>query len=235
MVEKLLDELSSVEQVEAIALGGSRAGTVYDENSDYDVYLYCTVPIREDIRSEILSRYCSTMEIGNHFWEYEDNCTLKDGVDIDILYRSLDELTHPGKKRLVSLCRQQCRILPERFEENLDQLFGDMFTDPIRCAQMTNRLADELEKRIQGSASAIISTIPPIPYQPETAWIGSALCLSWIISMMLMRRMERYASTNSMTIITTAKISGISSACGLSIRRISSVSTMSRRKTCQIP
>ena len=30
------------------------------------------------------------MEIGNHFWEYEDNCTLNNGVDIDILYRDLD-------------------------------------------------------------------------------------------------------------------------------------------------
>ena len=90
MVETLFQELSALPQVEAVALGGSRAGTQYDERSDYDVYLYCTAPIGGDVRAALLSRYCDVMEIGNHFWEYEDNCTLKNGVDIDILYRDLD-------------------------------------------------------------------------------------------------------------------------------------------------
>lgn len=31
------------------------------------------------------------MEISNHYWEYEDNCTLKNGVDIDIIYRNSDD------------------------------------------------------------------------------------------------------------------------------------------------
>ena len=93
MVNRLFDELAALPAVEAIALGGSRAGTDYDEKSDYDVYLYCTEPVPEATRRAILSRYCSRMEIGNHFWEYEDNCTLTGGVDIDILYRSLDAFT----------------------------------------------------------------------------------------------------------------------------------------------
>ena len=90
MFDSLIQELSKLDAVEAIALGGSRAGTQYDERSDYDVYLYCTAPVPEGTRRKILSGYCSVMEIGNHFWEYEDNCTLSNGVDIDILYRSLD-------------------------------------------------------------------------------------------------------------------------------------------------
>lgn len=237
MVENLFQELSALQQVEAIALGGSRAGKNYDEKSDYDVYLYCTSPISEDVRFQILSKYCSRMEIGNHFWEYEDNCTLNNGIDIDILYRNLDdfsqdvasvvescqarngyttcmwhnlmtckviydkdgrlkaakerfaipypqqlkqniieqnmrllhtampaydvqiskaikrndfvsinhrvaafmesyfdiifavnELTHPGEKRLVQLCRETCKILPKNFEENLHKLFQHLFT-----------------------------------------------------------------------------------------------------------
>lgn len=91
MVEKLFYELSTLPQVESIALGGSRVGTHYDEKSDYDVYLYCTEPIDESVRETILKKYCSYLEIGNHFWEYEDNCTLKNGTDIDILYRNLDD------------------------------------------------------------------------------------------------------------------------------------------------
>lgn len=93
MIEQLFSEFAALPQIEAIALGGSRAGTHYDERSDYDVYLYFTAPVSEDIRREILTKYCSYMEIGNHFWECEDNCVLKNGIDIDILYRDLDAFT----------------------------------------------------------------------------------------------------------------------------------------------
>ena len=90
MVDRLFEELCALDGVEALALGGSRAVEHFDQASDYDVYLYCREPIPEETRRAILARYCSVMEIGNHFWEYEDNCTLNNGVGIDILYRDLD-------------------------------------------------------------------------------------------------------------------------------------------------
>lgn len=90
MTEKLFKELSELEQVEALALGGSRAGINYDDQSDYDVYVYCNSPISEGKRIKILSKYCSAIEIGNHYWEYEDNCTLNNSINIDIIYRNLD-------------------------------------------------------------------------------------------------------------------------------------------------
>ncbi len=93
MFQSLIRELSSLPQMDAIALGGSRAGDSYDDKSDYDVYLYCTDFIPDDVRRNILSKYCSYIELGNHFWELEDNCTLNNGVDIDILYRNLDDFT----------------------------------------------------------------------------------------------------------------------------------------------
>lgn len=255
MVEQLFQELAALPQVEAIALGGSRAGSHFDAKSDYDVYLYCTAPVPEEARREILSRYCSRMEIDNHFWEQEDNCTLNNGVDIDILYRDLDGFaagiaavverfeshngyttcmwhnlktcrilydekgrltaaqkrfdvpypaqlrqsilernrkllhgtlpaydaqirkaagrgdlvsvnhrvaaflesyfdilfalngqTHPGEKRLVSLCKAQCPLLPENFEENLNALFRDMFSDPEKLRADLAEIIRELEK-----------------------------------------------------------------------------------------
>lgn len=257
MVEQLFAELSELSEVDAIALGGSRAADHYDEKSDYDVYLYCTGGVSEEIRTRILSKYCSRMEIGNHFWEYEDNCTLNDGVDIDILYRDLDaflddvasiveryqarngyttcmwhnliackviydrngrlqaskkrfdvpypeqlkrniidrnmkllhrampayetqiakavarndivsinhrtaafmesyfdvifavnELTHPGEKRLVQLCKEKCRILPADFEENLNKLFDDLFAQKTAVAEDLSRIIEQLEKII---------------------------------------------------------------------------------------
>ena len=255
MVNQLFEQLSTLPQVEAIALGGSRAGVRYDEKSDYDVYLYCTAPVPEESRRGILERFCSYMELGNSFWEYEDNCTLKSGIDIDILYRNLDnfcsdvasvvelhqphngyttcmwhnllnskilydrdgrltqaklrfsvpyppqlkanildrnwkllrgampayvlqikkavlrndlvsinhrvsaflesyfdvlfavnEKTHPGEKRLVSICLDTCPVLPENFEENLNTLFFHMFGKPECVAEDLDRILAALAK-----------------------------------------------------------------------------------------
>ena len=257
MIDQLFSDLSALPQVEAIALGGSRAGMCYDEKSDYDVYLYCTQPVSEETRRVILKKYCSYMEIGNHFWEYEDNCVLNNGIDIDILYRNLDQFildvadvveschgrngyttcmwhnlltckvicdktgrlgdakarfnipypedlrkdiidrnrrllndslpayklqilkaasrgdlvsinhrvsafmesyfdllfalnrkTHPGEKRLVTLCRQMCPLLPERFEENISELFCHMYTQPQLLSDDLDRILTELSKII---------------------------------------------------------------------------------------
>lgn len=87
--DDLCSSLSRLPEVEAIALGGSRAGECYDETSDYDLYVYCAPIPSEEARKAFLGECCAYMELSNSFWELEDDCTLKDGVDIDILYRDL--------------------------------------------------------------------------------------------------------------------------------------------------
>lgn len=126
MTEELFHALCALDEVEALALGGSRAGEHFDEASDYDVYLYCTAPIPEEVRRDILAKYCGRMEIGNHFWEYEDNCVLNNGVDIDILYRNLDDFTadvarvveqfQPGNSYTTCMWHNllTCRVLYDR-------------------------------------------------------------------------------------------------------------------------
>jgi hypothetical protein len=239
-VDALFQELSLLPQVEAIALGGSRATGRNDEKSDYDVYIYLDGPVEEARRREILVKYCRYMEIGNSFWELEDDVTLTDGIDMDIIYRNLDdfargiasvvddctawngyttcmwhnlitsrilfdrsgrlsqlqkkyqipypkklkeniisnnrkllsgmlpsfdtqirkaeirgdlvsvnhrvteflasyfdllfalnEMTHPGEKRMQQICTTECEILPEHFNENLNRLFAAMFREPV--------------------------------------------------------------------------------------------------------
>lgn len=94
MYFKLLwNEFAALPEVEAIALGGSRAGADYDEKSDYDLYIYCSSIPYESMRKRILEKCCQYMEIGNSFWELEDDCTLKDGIDIDILYRNIGDFS----------------------------------------------------------------------------------------------------------------------------------------------
>ena len=91
MVNKLFEELKQLSQVSAIALGGSRAGTNFDEKSDYDIYLYIDSPININTRKTILSKYCKVMELGNSFWEYEDNCILNNDIDIDNYFFYLEQ------------------------------------------------------------------------------------------------------------------------------------------------
>ena len=239
-VNELFEDLSRIPQVEAIALGGSRATGRNDATSDYDVYVYTTGPIDDGERRQVLEKYCRYMEIGNSFWELEDDVTLCDDIDMDIIYRNtsdfensvafvvenctawngyttcmwhnlitsrimfdrngalaalqerfqipyprklkeniisnnmkllsgmlpsfdtqitkaekrgdlvsvnhrvaeflasyfdvlfaLNEMTHPGEKRMQSICSKECKLLPERFDENLDRLFGGMFRESI--------------------------------------------------------------------------------------------------------
>lgn len=256
--ELLWNEFTRLSEVEAIALGGSRTGFHYDEKSDYDLYIYCIQIPEPDIRKQILEQYCQYMEIGNSFWELEDDCTLKDGVDIDILYRNLEDfskeissvvenyvaqngyttcmwhnllhskilydrngkmttiknqydvpypdklkdhiiqrnlrllrgnlpsydsqikkaiarkdwvsvnhrtaaflesyfdiifainkLTHPGEKRMISYAKEQARILPANFEENLYYFFQNLFTNSNKALQILATIISDLENLVE--------------------------------------------------------------------------------------
>lgn len=101
MFELLIQELESLEEVRAIALGGSRAAGTSDPESDYDLYIYSSVPVPEEKRLMILGCCCSKIEIANRFWETEDNVILKDGTPADLIYRSLPEFSQSLKNTLV--------------------------------------------------------------------------------------------------------------------------------------
>ena len=90
-VTALLEEISLCPETAAVAVGGSRATGKADKKSDYDIYVYVEMEIAKERRKSILEKYCGVMEIGNHYWESEDNCTLNNGVDIDIIYRKLQD------------------------------------------------------------------------------------------------------------------------------------------------
>ncbi len=227
----IISALKEYDEVDAIALGGSRSTGVCDEKSDYDIYVYCKGELTNEMKSNAITPHCIEAEIGNHYWELEDNCILKNGIAIDIIYRktemfadylkmvvdegnsfngyttcfwhnilnskvlfdksgeftemqkectvpypeklrkniieknrnllsgklpsydkqiakaskrgdivsvhhrtteflasyfdiifALNRLTHPGEKKLVRICKNTCKILPERFEENITAL-----------------------------------------------------------------------------------------------------------------
>ena len=63
----------------------------------------------------------------------------------DIIF-ALNELTHPGEKRLISLCEKQCKILPDNFHANIEKLFKDMFTHPDGVVGDVDSIITALEK-----------------------------------------------------------------------------------------
>ncbi|MBQ1518016.1 MAG: DUF4037 domain-containing protein [Clostridia bacterium] len=255
-IQELYEKFKELDQVEALALGGSRASGTNDSKSDYDLYVYVTDRIEDDVREALLFEFCDRMEIGNSFFEFEDNIVLKNGIGVDIIYRNIEdidkltsfvlddaqpmngyttcfwhnlrtcdivfdktgrfidlqnkcripypkklknaiikhnmsllsgclpsydkqirkafergdlvsvnhrtaaflesyfdvifainEMTHPGEKRLVQICREQCYILPEKFEENINLLFEKMFKEDV--SDILKDMVSELSKVIE--------------------------------------------------------------------------------------
>lgn len=103
MIEKILREFEKLPSVEAIAIGGSRSTNNYDEKSDYDIYIYVSSPIDEKIRYDIYKSTTTTMEVGNKYWEEEDNIIMKDGIYADIIYRNLETFINEIKS-VVTFC-----------------------------------------------------------------------------------------------------------------------------------
>lgn len=90
-MNEILQKLSIYPQVVAIAIGGSRATNRFDAASDYDVYIYLNEDLPLEARKAVLEPECSHTELGNHYWEPEDNGTLQNGVDFDLCYRNITE------------------------------------------------------------------------------------------------------------------------------------------------
>lgn len=147
LTDQLFRELSALEQVEALALGGSRAGERFD------------VPYPPQLRTNIMENSWRLLHSSMPAYEGQIKKALKRGDLVSVNHRTaafleayfdflfaLNRVTHPGEKRLVRLCRERCPLLPGRFEENLERLFRDMFRDPAQTAGDLQAILSELEK-----------------------------------------------------------------------------------------
>ena len=90
-LNEFINDFCSIEGIQALILGGSRAAERTDEKSDYDFYVYSENGIDRNNRRKILSKYCQYFEIGNEYWELEDNGQLNCGIDFDLVYRNLQQ------------------------------------------------------------------------------------------------------------------------------------------------
>ena len=252
----IISAFEQLKETDAVVLGGSRSTGVNDSSSDYDIYVYLNSELSIEDKRKTVMPFCSEGEIGNHYWELEDNCILKSGTHIDIIYRTvekfeqllhfivdegkpfngyttcfwhnilnsrvlfdktgeftalqkkydipfpdklrkniiennrnllsgklpsydmqikkaesrgdlvsvhhriteflasyfdiifaLNRLTHPGEKRLVPLCKSNCKILPENFEENINALLASVTKGG--CYEIVCDMVKSLDKVIE--------------------------------------------------------------------------------------
>jgi len=70
----------------------------------------------------------------------------------DVIF-ALNEMTHPGEKRMQHICSKECKILPNHFDRNLDRLFDGMFHSDIAPVidDMVTQLKAAVQAHIQSS------------------------------------------------------------------------------------
>lgn len=66
----------------------------------------------------------------------------------DIVF-ALNNLTHPGEKRMVQYAKEHARILPFRFEENLELLFESLFIEPEKALKILEAMNFEIRDIIR--------------------------------------------------------------------------------------
>lgn len=52
-------------------------------------------------------------------------------VNFDVLFAK-NKILHPGEKRLVQFAKNNCKLLPEMFEENINKLFAQPNSDTLK-------------------------------------------------------------------------------------------------------
>ena len=93
ILNSMIDDYKSFDEVEAIVFGGSSAAKTSDCKSDFDVYIYCTKEPPVEARRRIAEKYADNPEIDNHYFETGDVYYLREtGKPIDIMYRSPESI-----------------------------------------------------------------------------------------------------------------------------------------------
>ncbi|MCL1827362.1 MAG: nucleotidyltransferase domain-containing protein [Candidatus Cloacimonetes bacterium] len=256
-IKSIINEFSHLDEIQAITIGGSVSTGKADDKSDFDIYVYLDRSLEQNVRRDILTNFCKTMEIENRYWEQEDNVTLHNRTNVDIIYRylgsfireiadvvesgnarngyttclwhnlltaeiffdregelkkakdrftipypqilkkniinrnmnlltdtlvsydkqieksiyrndlvnlnnritafldsyfdiifALNELQHPGEKRIMEICKEKCEKLPNDFKENIDRLFSSLSNEPKSVSKNITHIIKELKSII---------------------------------------------------------------------------------------
>ncbi len=88
ILEKIVEKIKTLPEIESIALSGSKTNNFSDEQSDFDIYVYSSNKIDVDFRKKLAQSFSDRFEVNNNYWENGDEWVAKSGETIDIMYRS---------------------------------------------------------------------------------------------------------------------------------------------------
>jgi hypothetical protein len=88
LVDEIAARLATDQRVVGIALGGSQAGTVADERSDLDLYVFGDEPPSLALRRTLGEEHDAAPEIGNTAFGPGDEWAAKSGIGVDLIYWS---------------------------------------------------------------------------------------------------------------------------------------------------
>lgn len=100
-VLNIIANFKKINEIEAILLAGSAINKTEDSLSDYDFYIYTTCEIPLIKRQEAMNDFVEYMEYENEFWETEDDGRLKNGREIEFIYRSYKWIKEAIESKLI--------------------------------------------------------------------------------------------------------------------------------------
>jgi hypothetical protein len=92
LAKKIAEEFSHIDDVEAIALGGSQSSLVIDQLSDIDLYIYSKDIVPLSKRQEIVAKFgARKADMNLQFWDTGDEWfDLETGIEVDVMFWSPD-------------------------------------------------------------------------------------------------------------------------------------------------
>lgn len=87
MLNSILEKYAKLDEVEAVALGGSSAAKTSDKSSDIDIYIFVRNDISLEVREQFVKDISSKYEVGGEYFGPGDEYFVDDlGCQLDIMY-----------------------------------------------------------------------------------------------------------------------------------------------------
>lgn len=87
MLNSILEKYAKLDEVEAVALGGSSAAKTSDKSSDIDIYIFVRNDISLEVRERLVKDISSKYEVGGEYFGPGDEYFVDDlGCQLDIMY-----------------------------------------------------------------------------------------------------------------------------------------------------
>lgn len=86
ILKEIITQFSTLENIDAICLGGSRIGSRFDEKSDFDIYIYSKTQVDLNFRKQLAKKYAKCADINAQFFGTGDEWVLDNGIIFDFMY-----------------------------------------------------------------------------------------------------------------------------------------------------